>query len=227
MNEEVLKSLLKQVKYPGFSKDVLAFGLIQNVKISGNDVALGVKFSTEKEAVRQEILSNIERVLREGGAGKINIEIIQTQTQQAAPAADSTAPPSIPGVKHTIAVASGKGGVGKSTVAANLATALRKQGHTVGILDLDVFGPSLPITLGIHETPKVLEGNKLQPVRQYDMSLMSLGFLLIGFGALRLRGRACQDLRSDLSVVLIHEVIPTIGLLVRPLWKTDPLTQTL
>jgi len=178
MNEEVLKSLLKQVKYPGFSKDVLAFGLIQNVKITGNDVALGVKFSTEQEAVRQEILANIERVLREGGAGKINIEIIQTQTQQAAPAADSTAPPSIPGVKHTIAVASGKGGVGKSTVAANLATALRKQGHTVGILDLDVFGPSLPITLGIHETPKVLEGNKLQPVRQYDMSLMSLGFLL-------------------------------------------------
>jgi len=80
MNEEVLKSLLKQVKYPGFSKDVLAFGLIQNVKITGNDVALGVKFSTEQEAVRQEILANIERVLREGGAGKINIEIIQTQT---------------------------------------------------------------------------------------------------------------------------------------------------
>jgi len=177
MNQDKLKSLLQQVKYPGFSKDVVSFGLIQNVTESDGTIDLGVKFSTEKEDVRQQILSDIEKVLREGGFEKINIEIIQAPVKPAV-SEENAAPPSIPGIKHTIAVASGKGGVGKSTVAANLATALRKQGHTVGILDLDVYGPSLPITMGVHETPKVLEGNKLLPVSKYDMSLMSLGFLL-------------------------------------------------
>jgi len=176
MSDDKLKGLLQQVKYPGFNKDIVAFGLIQNVKVVDNNIELGVKFSSEKEAVRQEILKNLEQVLKSGGYDKVTIEVIQAPSQ---PAADQpAAPPSIPGVKYTIAVASGKGGVGKSTVAANLAAALRKQGHSVGILDLDVFGPSLPITMGVHETPKVIEGNKLQPIQRYDMSLMSLGFML-------------------------------------------------
>jgi ATP-binding protein involved in chromosome partitioning len=180
MTQDKLKTLLQQVKYPGFNKDVVAFGLIQNVKESDNGVELGVKFTSEKEDVRQEILSNIEQTLRSGGYEKVTIEIIQGAGAQAASASpdEPAKPPSIPGVKYTIAVASGKGGVGKSTVAANLATALRKQGHYVGILDLDVFGPSLPITMGVHEVPKVAEGNKIIPISKYDISLMSLGFLL-------------------------------------------------
>ena len=197
MSDDKLKSLLQQVKYPGFNKDVVAFGLIQNVKVENNNVELGVKFSSEKEEVRQEILASIEQALRKGGYDKINIEIIQTAAQPAPGNKDTSAPPSIPGVKHTIAVASGKGGVGKSTVAANLAAALRKQGHSVGILDLDVFGPSLPITMGIHEVPKVLEGNKLQPVRQYDMALMSLGFLLTDSSPVIWRGAMVSKMVSQ------------------------------
>ncbi len=177
MNEDKLKSLLQQVKYPGFSKDIVSFGLIQNVKEDGDSIELGVKFTSEKEEIRQEILSNVEKTLKDGGYEKVSIEVIQASTSPA-PAPAAEAPPSIPGVKHTIAVASGKGGVGKSTVAANIAAALMKQGHTVGILDLDVFGPSLPITMGVQEVPQVLDGNKLEPIRKYDMSLMSLGFLL-------------------------------------------------
>lgn len=197
MSEDKLKSLLQQVKYPGFSKDVVSFGLIQNVKENADGVELGVKFSSEKEEVRQEILANIESVLREGGYEKVSIEILQAPAQPAPGSEAPKAPPSIPGVKNTIAVASGKGGVGKSTVAANLAAALRKQGHTVGILDLDVFGPSLPITMGIHEVPKVLEGNKLLPVRQYDMSLMSLGFLLTDSSPVIWRGAMVSKMVSQ------------------------------
>ncbi len=197
MNDDKLNSLLRQVKYPGFSKDVVSFGLIQNVKESDNSVELGVKFSSEKEDVRQEILANLEQVLRAGGYEKVSIEIIQGAAQASAGQQEATAPPGIPGVKHTIAVASGKGGVGKSTVAANLAAALRKQGHTVGILDLDVFGPSLPITLGVHEVPKVLEGNKLQPIIKYDMSLMSLGFLLTDSSPVIWRGAMVTKMVSQ------------------------------
>ena len=197
MSEDRLKSLLQQVKYPGFNKDVVAFGLIQNVKEIDNSVELGVKFSSEKEEVRKEILSNLEKVLREGGYEKVSIEVIQSPAQPAKPVNEQAAPPSVPGVKYTIAVASGKGGVGKSTVAANLAAALRKQGHSVGILDLDVFGPSLPITMGIHEVPKVLEGNKLQPVKRYDMSLMSLGFLLTDSSPVIWRGAMVSKMVSQ------------------------------
>jgi len=197
MSDDKLKALLQQVKYPGFSKDIVAFGLIQNVEVSDNSVQLGIKFSSEKEAVRKEILENLEKVLRDGGYDKISIEVIQASAQPAQTAPESSAPPGIPGVKHTIAVASGKGGVGKSTVAANLAAALRKQGHSVGILDLDVFGPSLPITMGIHEVPKVLEGNKLQPVRQYDMDLMSLGFLLTDSSPVIWRGAMVTKMVSQ------------------------------
>ncbi len=197
MSDDKLKALLQQVKYPGFSKDIVAFGLVQNVEVSGDTVQLGVKFSSEKEAVRQEILANLEKVLRDGGYEKISIEVIQAPAQAAQGTPDSATPPGIPGVKHTIAVASGKGGVGKSTVAANLAAALRKQGHSVGILDLDVFGPSLPITMGIHEVPKVLEGNKLQPVKQYDMSLMSLGFLLTDSSPVIWRGAMVTKMVSQ------------------------------
>lgn len=197
MSEDKLKSLLQQVKYPGFSKDVVTFGLIQNVKVTDQGVELGVKFSSEKESMRQEILSNIETVLREGGYEKINIEIIQSPAQPASESKDSNAPPSIHGVKYTIAVASGKGGVGKSTVAANLAAALSKQGNSVGILDLDVFGPSLPITMGIHEVPKVMEGNKLQPIKQYGISLMSLGFLLTDSAPVIWRGAMVAKMVSQ------------------------------
>jgi len=84
----------------------------------------------------------------------------------------------IPGVKYVVAVASGKGGVGKSTVASNLAIAMSKLGHKVGLLDNDVYGPSLPILFAIHEQPKVSETRKLIPIEKYGIKLMSLGFLL-------------------------------------------------
>jgi len=198
MSQDKLKSLLEQVKYPGFSKDIVSFGLIQNVKVEDNGVELGVKFSSEKEEVRQEILANIEKVLRDGGYEKISIEIVQAPAQKPiSDSPESSAPPSIPGVKYTIAVASGKGGVGKSTVAANLAAALKKQGHTVGILDLDVFGPSLPITMGIHEVPKVLAGNKILPISKYDISLMSLGFLLTDSAPVIWRGAMVAKMVSQ------------------------------
>lgn len=198
MSEDKLKSLLQQVKYPGFSKDVVSFGLIQNVKVIDKDVELGVKFSSEKEDIRQQILGNIEKVLRDGGFEKISIEVIQIPTQKAASnSRDPASPPSIPGVKYTIAVASGKGGVGKSTVAVNLAAALKEQGHSVGILDLDVFGPSLPITMGIMEVPKVLEANKLLPVKKHDISLMSLGFLLTESAPVIWRGAMVSKMVSQ------------------------------
>ncbi len=80
-------------------------------------------------------------------------------------------------IKHIIAVASGKGGVGKSTVAANLAAALKQRGNKVGLLDLDIYGPSLPIILGIHEMPHITSDRKLIPLEQYGMKIMSFGFI--------------------------------------------------
>ncbi len=94
------------------------------------------------------------------------------------PAPGPSAKKEIPGVRHIVAVASGKGGVGKSTVASNLAVALARKGHKVGLLDNDVYGPSLPILFAIHEQPKVSPDRKLIPIEKYGVKLMSIGFLL-------------------------------------------------
>ena len=95
--------------------------------------------------------------------------------QPAAPQPTPQSKPGIPGVRHVIAVASGKGGVGKSTVSVNLATALARTGQRVGLMDADVYGPSIPLMLGITEKPKSTEDKRLIPVAKYDMQVMSMG----------------------------------------------------
>ena len=122
----------------------------------------------------------------ESGAGLIGLGKKGPQPPPARPPAGGGGPrpqaggakKEIPGVKYVVAVASGKGGVGKSTVASNLAVALAKQGYKVGLLDNDVFGPSLPILFAVHEQPKVNEQRKLMPIEKYGLKLMSIGFLL-------------------------------------------------
>jgi ATP-binding protein involved in chromosome partitioning len=141
----------------------------------------------------------------------------------------------LPGVKHTIAVASGKGGVGKSTVAVNLAVALVKEGFRVGLIDADIYGPSIPIMLGVNEKPKVMKaGNKpvLLPVVKYGLKLMSIGFLVEEKDAIVWRGpMASSALRQFITDVnwgvldyLIYDMPPGTGDIQLTLVQTIPLS---
>ena len=179
MNKQNVLELLKEINYPGFSRDIVSFGMIQDVDVDGTNVTLQLKITTEKEEKKQAVVNAIkDKLSSKGNFENIRVELID-QGAQAIPASQAAAPGPAPlaGVKHIVAIASGKGGVGKSTVAANIAIALTQKGHKVGLLDLDIYGPSLPIILGITESPKLTQDKKLIPLDRYGMKVMSFGFI--------------------------------------------------
>jgi len=180
LNKEQVLKLLEDVKYPGFSRNIVSFGMIRNLFIDDNSAKVELNITSADDTIKSQIMQNVESKLRDAGFQTVSVLITGEElTGQPAAASSQMAEQGLlPSVKYTIAVASGKGGVGKSTVAANLAAALMTQGYHVGLLDLDVYGPSLPMTMGVSEVPKVLPGNKLLPIKKYGMELMSFGFIL-------------------------------------------------
>jgi len=172
---------LKTVRYPGMSRDIVSFGFVERVIADGGVVNVQLRLSTHKpeaaEQVRDEVESKLAAV--EGVSSvsvDLHVETPQTR-EQGAQRAVSADPGLIPEVEAVVAVASGKGGVGKSTVAANLACALAREGYAVGLLDADIYGPSMPMMFGIDERPR-LAGNRILPFDKYGVKLMSLGFIL-------------------------------------------------
>jgi ATP-binding protein involved in chromosome partitioning len=180
MNKQEILNLLKEINYPGFSRDIVSFGMIENVEIDGKNVSIALKITTDKDEKKQTVVDAVKNILQETNAFE-NINVTLTNQghtppptqQQKAPAG----PTPLEGIKHIVAIASGKGGVGKSTVAANIAVALTQKGLKVGLLDLDIYGPSLPIILGFNESPKLTQDKKLIPLDRYGMKVMSFGFI--------------------------------------------------
>ncbi len=173
---------LKGVRFPGMSRDIVSFGFVQQVRVDGSQVEVGLLMSTHNPAAAERVREQTEQVVR-AVPGVAGVEVT-IQVQKPPAARDDSAQKAIaqdanlvPGVRHLVAVASGKGGVGKSTVAANLAVSLAQLGYAVGLLDVDIYGPSLPTMFGIQEKPR-LDGNRILPFVKYGIRLMSLGFIL-------------------------------------------------
>jgi len=188
LHEEDVRGALRAVKYPGYSRDIVSFGLIREIGISGGDVAIRIVMATGDPKVAEQIRDEAERAVRAvPGVAGVNVSVdVQAP---AAPAAGAAAgPEKIDGVRHIIAVASGKGGVGKSTVAANLALALAESGHRTGLCDCDIHGPSVAHMFGGNERPTADEQNRIVPIERYGVSLMSMGFLLDDGSPAVLRG---------------------------------------
>ena len=186
LTEELIRSQLTQVRYPGFSRDIVSFGLVKEVRIDGGNVVVQMQVATSDPSVPQAIKEMSEAALLTlSGVNEVKI-LIDVQAPAAQPAtAGATA---IEGIKHVIAVASGKGGVGKSTVAANLAVALRQTGVSVGLCDCDLYGPSVAMMFGSRERPMATEQNVIIPIEVADIKLMSMGFLLEDDSPAVLRG---------------------------------------
>jgi ATP-binding protein involved in chromosome partitioning len=191
ITEAQVREKLATIKYPGFSRDIVSFGLIKSVHIGdGADVLVQMSLATNEAAVPQAIKSGSEAALAQlPGIGNITVRIdIQAPPQTPAAGNAPMAAAAIAGIKHVIAVASGKGGVGKSTVAANLAVALQQTGAAVGLCDCDLYGPSIGLMFGSNERPMATEDNRILPIERYNLKLMSMGFLLDDAAPAILRG---------------------------------------
>ena len=175
-NAQILE-LLKSVKYPGFSRDIVSFGLIKEITIKDDAINIDIALKTQNQDSKDKVIADIETKLS-NHFKEVNIQIINESPNnpQSNPSAEQNKF-NLNNIKNIIAIASGKGGVGKSTVAANIALALRENNNSVGLLDLDIYGPSLPIILGMNENPKMTDDRKIIPIEHYGLKVMSFGFI--------------------------------------------------
>jgi ATP-binding protein involved in chromosome partitioning len=189
LTENLILERLKAVKFPGYSRDIVSFGLVKEVKISGTDVLIRLQIATTNPSIPEALKRDTESILRQTpGVSSTKVVIdITNPPEVATPAHAGTAP--IPGVKYVIAVASGKGGVGKSTIAANLAAAFSLTGQRTGLCDCDIYGPSISLMFGAtHEQPMATSDNIIIPIERYGIKLMSMGSLLDDNSPAILRG---------------------------------------
>src|SRR5439155_739106 len=168
--QEQIKNALKSVKYPGFSRDIVSFGLIKEIVLTGDQVRVQMVLTTNDPAVPRTIKAEAENVLRGLGVPEPKV-LIDIHAPPAGAGSSGVGATRIPGIKHIIAIASGKGGVGKSTVAANLAVAFQNSGARVGLCDCDIYGPSISLMFGSREQPMATEENRILPIdpQRYDI----------------------------------------------------------
>jgi ATP-binding protein involved in chromosome partitioning len=181
LTEEKVLEVLRTVKFPGLSRDIVSFGFVKDLTVGGGNVAMRLEITTESSSAAEEIRRDATEKLR--GLPGVRAVTIRLDVRPPAPAAvrppAGAAPAAVlPEVRFTVAVASGKGGVGKSTVAANLALALERVGKRVGLMDSDIYGPSQQMMMGIDEKPYVNEANQIVPIERHGVRVMSLGFLM-------------------------------------------------
>jgi ATP-binding protein involved in chromosome partitioning len=174
-----IQNALKAVKYPGYSRDIVSFGLVKEISATNGVVSVSMQLTSPNPGAAQQIKEESERVLQAlPGVKHVQVEVRQPAAGQAAPSNPFANQNRVPGVKRVIAIASGKGGVGKSTVAANLACAFKHLGADVGLLDCDIYGPSIPLMMGVHERPTISPQEQLVPPLGHGVKVMSIGLLL-------------------------------------------------
>lgn len=190
--EQVFQSL-RTVKYPGYSRDIVSFGLIKDVQVDGSAVGVLIELTTPNRELGEKIADAARLALRDQIPGLTDAHV-QLRVPVAQPTTPSTAatPTFVGEVKRWIAVASGKGGVGKSTCAVNLACAMASKGFRVGLMDADIYGPSIPLMMGLNERPTLTDDERLVPPIAHGVKMMSMGFLIDEGQAVVWRGPMIQ-----------------------------------
>jgi ATP-binding protein involved in chromosome partitioning len=236
LSEAQVYEILKTVKYPGYTRDIVSFGLVKNVQIHEQNVDVVMQMTTNQQEVATQLQqATVEAIRGLPGIGSVQVDVrlrdheaAQGHTHQQT--SSNVAP--LPGVHNILAVASGKGGVGKSTVATNLAVALSMAGLRTGLLDADIYGPSIPLMMGVHDRPQVTNTNRILPFFNHGVKMQSLGFFLGENSPVIWRGpmvmRAVQQLLQDTDWgeldVLVVDLPPGTGDVQLTLAQTVPLT---
>ncbi len=189
MNKETIETALKEVKYPGFSRDIVSFGLLRNIDIENQNVIVNLEVNTADPKLPLNLKNAVEDALATiSEIGKVEVRINVKAATSPASSTDRNSDQlgvknQLQKVERIVAIASGKGGVGKSTFTVNLACALNEtlsnlgKSNKVGIMDCDIYGPSIPLMIGINGRPEI-EDNNLHPLENFGIRVMSMGFLI-------------------------------------------------
>ena len=232
LSVEAVLSALRRVVDPDLRRDIVSLNFVRDLAVKGSNVSFRIELTTPACPVREQLKDASIRAIRDAIPTVGSIEVEMTSRVVGRPNPQRVA--IIPDVKNTIAVASGKGGVGKSTIAVNLAVALAQDSARVGIVDMDVYGPTVPTMLGITDRPKVHK-QKILPVEKYGLKVMSIGFLVDPKTAIIWRGpMASGAVKQFLSDVdwgeldyLLFDMPPGTGDVQLTLVQTIPLTGAL
>jgi ATP-binding protein involved in chromosome partitioning len=174
VTDTAVQAALRNVVDPNTGKDLLSTRSARNVKVAGDDVSLDIELGYPGKSQHEPIRRQVTEALKQAGAAGVSVNISSKVVAHAVQRGVKL----IPGIKNIIAVASGKGGVGKSTTAVNLALALSAEGASVGVLDADIYGPSQPMMLGIAGRPESKDGKHLEPMEAHGLQAISIGFLI-------------------------------------------------
>jgi len=231
MTQESVLEALKNVTYPGFTKDIVTFGFVKSIEVNDTAVKVIVEITSSAPEVKEEIIKAMDIELRKIGATSIEATINQPKAPRQA--SNSISGKNIaPQIKNFVMVSSGKGGVGKSTTSVNIAIAMAMQGKKVGLLDADIYGPNVPRMMGISEQKPEIMGNKVMPLKAYGVEVMSMGSLMESGQSLIWRGsmimKAIEQFLRDILWseldVLVIDMPPGTGDAQLSLAQSVPIT---
>ena len=231
MTEENVLEALKNVTYPGFTKDIVTFGFVKDIVVENTTVGLMLDITSSADEVKNELIENATAELKKAGFEEIHVNINAPQSPKQM--SNSVSGKNIaPHIKNFVMVSSGKGGVGKSTTAVNLAISLAMQGKKVGLLDADIYGPNIPRMMGVDGIKPEIHGNKLEPLKAYGVEIMSMGAIMEEGKALIWRGsmimKAIEQFLRDILWseldVLVIDMPPGTGDAQLSLAQSVPIT---
>jgi ATP-binding protein involved in chromosome partitioning len=175
VTQEAVLAALSKIQDPDLHRDIVSLGFVQNIKIDNSAVALDIVLTTPACPVKEQMREEATRLLGGlPGVSDVKVNMTSSVTKGRSQVRENY----IPQVKNTIAVSSGKGGVGKTTVSVNMAVALARSGATVGLMDADIYGPNVPLMMGVKEPKGEGPGNKILPAERYGVKIMSIGFFV-------------------------------------------------